>query len=85
MSFKRQPLLEPEVEEQLKEEFLPLWLSGVLGKDISEKLEFGVKDSPYAKVKPHYVYFYRLKWQKLHLKKPKKSLKERLLGEPFCK
>lgn len=85
MSFKREPLLEPEVEKQLKEKFLPLWLQGMSAKvgglpgkkltglEIAQKLGFGVKDTPYAKLKTHYVYFYRLKWQKLHLKKPKEN------------
>jgi len=85
MSFKRQPLLAPEVEEQFKEEFLPLWLQGMpaevggtpekklLGREIAEKLELGIKGSPYEKIPTSYTYFYRLKWQKLHMEKPKKN------------
>lgn len=44
----------------------PLWLSGLSGKAIVEKLHFGVKGTAYEKVKRNYVYFYRLKFQKLH-------------------
>jgi len=73
MSFKRQPLLNLDVEEQLKQEFHPLWLSGLSGKEIAEKLQFGVKGTIYEKVKPNYVYFYRLKWQKQHLKNVKQN------------
>ena len=62
MSFKRQPLLNAEDETQLKEEFLPLWLSGMKGKQIAQELQFGVKGTKFAKVRPHYIYFFRQKF-----------------------
>lgn len=60
--FVRQPLLKPEVEATLKSAFTDLWLEGKNGAYIADKLEFGVPGSPYEKVKPNYVYFYRQKF-----------------------
>ena len=78
MSFRRESLLKPEVEKQLKIEMSKLWLSEepkYLGKEIAEKLQFGVsiivkgkETNPYVKVKPEYVFFYRQKF-KLPLRK----------------
>jgi hypothetical protein len=62
MSFTRQPLLKPEVEEQLKDELSQLWLMGMTGKNIAQDLQFGVKGTDYEKLKPHYVYYYRQKF-----------------------
>lgn len=76
MSFKRQALLTPEVEEQLKQDFLPLWRSGFSGSDIAEKLQLGVEGSPYEKVKPNYVYFYRQKFKFPIRRKPSFGLGE---------
>ncbi len=70
MSFKHQAVLNPEVEEQFKNEMYPLWRNGTLGKDIADTLQLGVEGTPYEKVKPHYIYYYRLKWQNLHLENP---------------
>jgi len=73
MSFVRQPLLEKEVEEQLKDELSELWLAGKKGREIAQELNFSeptiqvngkeVKN-PYAKVRPEYVYYYRQKFAK---------------------
>jgi len=78
MSFKRQSILKPEVEDQLKSELSKLWLSEnpkLLGKEIAEKLQFGIsvmvnkkETNPYVKVKPEYIFFYRQKF-KLPLRK----------------
>lgn len=62
MSFKRESILNDEVETQLKAELSVLWLKGVQGKVIAQELQFGVKGSPYEKVKPEYVFFYRQKF-----------------------
>lgn len=64
MSFKRESILNDEVETQLKAELSVLWLKGVQGKVIAQELQFGVKGSPYEKVKPEYVFFYRQKFAK---------------------
>ena len=69
MSLVRQPLLEPEVEAQLKGELSYFWLNGksgkkMLGKEIAKELKFGIEGSLYEKVKPHYVYYYRQKFAK---------------------
>jgi hypothetical protein len=64
MSFIRQPLLKPEVEDKLKGELSELWLTGMKGRDIAQKLHFGVKGKPYEKLKPEYVYYYRQKFAK---------------------
>jgi hypothetical protein len=60
--YFRQPLLTPEVEDQLKTEMAPLWDSGLYGRQIAELLEFGEPLTKYSKVKPNYVYFYRRKF-----------------------
>jgi hypothetical protein len=60
--YVRQPLLTPEVEDQLKTEMAPLWDSGLYGRQIVELLEFGEPLTKYSKVKPNYVYFYRRKF-----------------------
>jgi len=62
MSFKRQPLLNAEMEILLKEEMLPLWTKGTKGNDIAQELQFGVEGTKFAKVKPHYIYFFRQKF-----------------------
>jgi len=64
MSLVRQPLLKPEVENKLKNELSKHWLAGMKGKDIAQELTFGVKGSPYEKLKPCYVYYYRQKFAK---------------------
>ena len=74
MSFKRQSILNDEVEDQLKGELSKLWLSEnpkLLGKEIAEKLQFGKsimvnkkETNPYFKVKSEYVFFYRQKFAK---------------------
>ena len=64
MSLVRQPLLKPEVEDKLKNELSKHWLAGMKGKDIAQELTFGVKGSPYEKLKPCYVYYYRQKFAK---------------------
>ena len=62
----RKALLTPETENKLKEEMFVLWneknlknKSNHSGKEIAEKLQFGVKGTKYAKVKPNYIFFYR--------------------------
>lgn len=61
-SFIRQPLLKPEVEEQLKCELSDLWGAGFNGAYIVDKLGFGVPGSKYEKLRPCYLYFYRAKF-----------------------
>lgn len=73
MSYQRQPLLSPEVEQQLKEEMYPLWKSGVKGKKIAEQLQFGVKETLYKKVNPKYIFFYRQKFEDQHQKNSKEN------------
>lgn len=70
MSFKRQPLLEHEVEEQLKHDMLKFWRDKWLAKDIAEHMGFGVPGSDYEKLKPWHVYTYRRKFLKDELKLP---------------
>ncbi|MBA7493565.1 hypothetical protein ES702_04124 [subsurface metagenome] len=72
MPFTRQPLLSPEVEAQLRKDTHPYWESGMNGRLMANKLGLEVKGSLLEDVPPHYIYFYRLKWQKLHIKDPKK-------------
>jgi len=62
MVFHKQALLTKAEEHQLKTEMLPLWLSGMKGKNIAEKLQLGVEGTKYAKVRQDYVYFYRQKF-----------------------
>ena len=62
MSFKRQPLLELETEEQLKEKMHPLWSSGKPGRKIAKELQFGVKETTFEKVRPDYIFYYRHKF-----------------------
>lgn len=69
-SFTRQPLLKPEVEEQLKQEMLKYWRGGTLAKDIANILDFGKVGSKYEKLKPCYVYYYRIKFGFQHRNKP---------------
>jgi len=64
MSLVRQPLLNPKVENKLKNELSKRWLAGMKGRDIAQELKFGVKGSPYEKLKPCYVYYYRQKFAK---------------------
>jgi len=61
-SFKREPLLSSDVEEQLKEAMLPLWKSGVPGRKIAQQLQFGVKETLFEKVHPDYIFYYRHKF-----------------------
>ena len=74
--FTRQALLNPEQEDNLKAQMLPLWNSGMPAKDIAQSLQFGVKGTQFEKVLPQYVYYYRLKFNKkdpqsfLHRKLP---------------
>lgn len=63
MGFSRQPLLKPEVEEQLKKDLHPLWTNGVPANSIAEMLHFGEENSPYQKLKPLHVWFYRSKFR----------------------
>ena len=77
MSFFRQSLLKPEIEEQLKVKLEELWLSKksnnkpeFSGIEIAEMLDFGksILDknkkeiNPYRKIPLKYVYFYRQKF-----------------------
>jgi len=64
MSFVRQPLLNAAEEDKLMAEMRPLWLTGIPGKNIAQKLRFGAKGTPYKKVKTSYVYYYRQKFAK---------------------
>ncbi len=92
MSFRRESLLNTEVEKQLKGKMSKLWLSKnpkYSGKEIAEKLQFGVsvmvngkETNPYAKVKSEYVFFYRQKFE-LPLRKQAsfaKTTKSKRLG-----
>ncbi len=72
MTSFRKSLLTPEVEEKFRKDMHPLWLAGMSGSKIAKKLDFEVIGSPLEKVKLNYPYFYRLKWQKQHIKEPKK-------------
>jgi integrase len=62
MSLKPQPLLTLEVENQLKVEMFPLWDKLIKGPEIARKLQFGVEGSPYEKIKPEYIYYFRQKF-----------------------
>lgn len=62
MDFKRQDLLEPEVQEQLKDEMAEYWSAGLKGRQIAEVLEFGVPGSIYELIKPEYFYYFRQKF-----------------------
>lgn len=64
MSFRRVALLSPEDEILLGEKMLHLWNSGVKGKAISEKLGFGIPGTTLAELKPCYIYYYRMKFNK---------------------
>ena len=83
MSFVRQSLLKPEIEEELKEIIDILWNSKnpdtdkyeYSGQEIAEMLKFGKsilvnkkETNPYASLKPEYIFFYRQKF-KLPLRK----------------
>jgi hypothetical protein len=73
MGLKRQPILEPEVEEELKIALEPLWTEGLTAQQIAERLEFGVADGNYKKLKPMHVWFYR---EKFGFKRRKKGIKK---------
>ena len=84
MSFFRQSLLKPEVEEELKVKLGELWLSKksnnkpeFSGQEIAEMLKFGKsiivnkkETNPYAQIKPEYIFFYRRKFNLPLRKKP---------------
>jgi integrase len=60
-------LLSPEIEEELKKELTPLWLAGLSGSEIADRLGFG--KGKYEKLKGkseferiNYVYYYRKKF-----------------------
>lgn len=73
--FVRQPLLKPEVEEQLKHDLEMYWDAGLNGLAIAEKLGFGIR-GPYEKLKPCYVYFYRRKFELLPRRSPPRPVGE---------
>jgi integrase len=73
MSFKRQPLLKREVEEQLKHEMLKFWRDHWKAKDIAEHLSFGIPHTTYEQLKPWHVYTYRSKFLKDELAKEAKD------------
>lgn len=60
--FRRQPLLKPEVEAQLKKDMAKWWRNRYTAKQIAHALDFGVKGNPYEKLKPYHVWFYRQKF-----------------------
>ena len=62
MVFHKQALLNKDDEFKLKTRMLPLWLDGTSGKDIAKELQFGVKGTIFAKIKPNYIYFFRQKF-----------------------
>lgn len=62
MSYRREPLLKPEEEEQLKVEMSKWWDLELRGNQIAEILQFGEKNTLYEKVKPNYFYYYRQKF-----------------------
>jgi hypothetical protein len=74
----RQPLLNLEQEEKLKLDFKELWdAKDENGKwkytslEIAEQLGFG-KPGTYEKLKPHYIRYYRQKFEAQHQEKPDK-------------
>lgn len=64
MVFKRTAVLTEEEETKLAQQMLPLWNSDppIPAKEITRKLNFGVPETEYAKLKKHSVFYYRLKF-----------------------
>jgi integrase len=61
-AFTRTALLTADEEQQLQMEIKPLWLNGTSARLIAKQLNFGVPNTPYAKLKKHNIYLYRIKW-----------------------
>ena len=82
MGFIRSPKLKPEIEEKLKTEMKPKWDKNYSARKIAYDLRFGEPlfyidkhfkpDERFEKLRVYHVYFYRLKWEKLHQEKPDK-------------
>lgn len=70
MSYIRQPLLSKEEEIQLRLKMIPKWNQKpkLSGREIARQLGFGVPGSPYFKIPPHYIFFYRQKFNNIDKK-----------------
>jgi integrase len=73
VGYKRSPKLKPQIEEQLAEQMKPLWNGGNTARQIANKLNFGVLNSPYEELKLFHVWFYRSKFNKGRQFKGKKG------------
>lgn len=62
MGFSRQPVLERPIELKLRQELKEKWSVGLTAPKIAEALNFGIKGSPYEKLKTYHVWFYRHKF-----------------------
>jgi len=62
MVVYRQPLLKPEIEEELKLALSPLWYRGDSAEMIAKELGFGEPKTPWEKLKEYHVWFYRSKF-----------------------
>jgi hypothetical protein len=93
LGFSRQPVLKPELEQQLKEDLHPLWLNGMSAPKIAKVLQFGISGTKYEKLKKYHVWFYRSKFRfhKRHRGIPKgksrykKKIEETMTFQTFQK
>jgi hypothetical protein len=80
MGLKRLPILEPEVEEELRIALEPLWTEGLTAQQIAQRLEFGNPESNYKKLIPAHVWYYREKFEKELKKRGEVGFKRRKKG-----
>ncbi len=85
MSFRgRQPLLDEDFQNMLREVLTPLWNEGYSAIEIAEKLKFGNSKYLWYNLSPYHVYYYR-KLFKLEKRKngiPNKSIRSRYIVKP---